>query len=526
MRRIKGDLSRDDSPANPLSSSAKELRAVNDRSNSHIKQERATLPTRPVGLDDERIAQLRREYERYAEDPSEQASILAEIGLIYARAGETARAMKTFRQSLEDARRGGNHAVTSRALESLGALHARIGEYSAALEYYHDCIRLLGDDGDPTIVGTTWMEIGTIYGHKGELTRALECFRRSAECLRAGGHHFLDVRVSMNIAHVLVAQGEPSAALDEMLRVLLIVETLGDRIGIAEALLTIGTIHEQLGGNESALDHFGRALTIARNTGNNLLAARAALHVGHSCAALGRPGEGLASIEEAIPLAEAASDLQLQFQLHYAAADACEAIGELPGAYEHLKAYASLFERYTSLNREDLLAELQVRFDIEQSERERERYRDEAARLQQELTEKNRELTELTLSLVQKSEFLDDLKRQLQNFVGAAGTRADEIARPLLLELENRCADDDWRLFELQFEQVHQDFLKRITERFTSLTPMELKICALTRAELATKDIARLMNLSVRNIQNHRYRLRKKLGLNTEEHLETFLASI
>ncbi len=478
--------------------------------------------------DDDRLADLKKEYERYQEDPAEQAGIMAEIGLLHARNGETARALKAFRQSLDDARMGSEPGAAALALESLGALHARIGEYPAALEYYHECIRLLGDNGDPTIVGTTWMEMGVIYGQMDDLDRALECFQRSADLFRSGHHHFLEVRASVNIANVLVARGEPGEALEEMLRVLLTVEALGDRTGIAEALLTTGMIHERLGGSESALDHYNRARTIARNTGNSVLIARAALRAGLCTVEIGDPGEALQIIEEAIPHADTTGDYQLRYQMHEAAAAAGEAIGDIASAYEHLKQYVHLFEVYSRMNREELMAELQVRFDIEQTKRERERYRDEAVRLRQEVSDKNRELTELALSLVQKSELLDDLKKQLQDLLTSTtnGAVPDALARPLLDELESRNVDEGWRLFEGQFEKVHQDYLKRLTERFPSLTPMELKISALTRVDLATKDIARLLNLSIRNIQNHRYRLRKKLGLSPDEHLETFLAGV
>lgn len=481
----------------------------------------------PVGTEF-RLDELKKEYERYQDDPAEQAGIMAEIGLLHARNGEIARALKAFRQGLDDARHGGEPAATALALESLGALHARIGEYPAALEYYHECIRLLGDTGDPTIVGTTWMEMGVVYGQMEDLDRALECFQRSVGIFRTGHHHFLEVRATVNIANVLVARGEPGQALEEMLRVLLTVEALGDRTGIAEALLTTGMIHERLGGSESALDHYNRARTIARNTGNSALIARAALRAGLCTIEIGDPAEGLRVIEEAIPHADTTGDYQLRYQMHEAAAAAGEAMGEIRSAYEHLKQYVRLFEAYSRMNRDELVAELQVRFDIEQTKRERERYRDEALRLRQEVTDKNRELTELALSLVQKSELLDDLKTQLQELLTstANGTVPDSLARPLLDELESRNVDEGWRLFEGQFEKVHQDYLKRLTERFPSLTPMELKISALTRVDLATKDIARLLNLSVRNIQNHRYRLRKKLGLSPEEHLETFLAGV
>ena len=54
----------------------------------------------------------------------------------------------------------------------------------------------------------------------------------------------------------------------------------------------------------------------------------------------------------------------------------------------------------------------------------------------------------------------------------------------------------------------------------------ELKICALLKANLATKDIANLLYLSERTVENHRYRIRKKMGLGVDANLTLYLAGL
>ncbi len=58
------------------------------------------------------------------------------------------------------------------------------------------------------------------------------------------------------------------------------------------------------------------------------------------------------------------------------------------------------------------------------------------------------------------------------------------------------------------------------------MTANELKLCTYLRMNLSTKEIAQLLNISVRGVEISRYRLRKKLGINTETNLFDFLINI
>ena len=92
--------------------------------------------------------------------------------------------------------------------------------------------------------------------------------------------------------------------------------------------------------------------------------------------------------------------------------------------------------------------------------------------------------------------------------------------RELLRRIDNHLSShDEWKIFETHFEQGHETFMKNLKNRYPDLTPGDMRLCAFLRMNLASKEIAPLMGISVRGVENHRYRLRSKLGLEHDENL-------
>ena len=84
-------------------------------------------------------------------------------------------------------------------------------------------------------------------------------------------------------------------------------------------------------------------------------------------------------------------------------------------------------------------------------------------------------------------------------------------------------SEESWRIFEDNFNEVHEDFLKRLKQQFPDLSPGDLKLAAYLRMNLSSKEISPLLFISVRSIENKRSRLRKKLGLKEEDNLVDFI---
>ena len=81
----------------------------------------------------------------------------------------------------------------------------------------------------------------------------------------------------------------------------------------------------------------------------------------------------------------------------------------------------------------------------------------------------------------------------------------------------------EWELFEENFNLIHSDFFVRLKSRYPELSIGELKICALLKLGLSTKEIASRLNLSTRGIETRRYRLGKKLELDRKSSLANFI---
>jgi DNA-binding CsgD family transcriptional regulator len=165
----------------------------------------------------------------------------------------------------------------------------------------------------------------------------------------------------------------------------------------------------------------------------------------------------------------------------------------------------------------------QARLDRErQAQLERQRVQAEKEKLEAELAGKSRQLSTAALSLIRKNEMLAEFEAAL-----AAAAREPADARHVqhLYHLLNRyrSSEQDWALFEAQFDEVHNQFIKRLRQQFPDLTPGDLRLAALLKMNLSTKEIAPLLNISVRGAENKRYRLRKKMHLDTDENLSAFM---
>ncbi|NOQ25166.1 MAG: hypothetical protein GQ564_07360 [Bacteroidales bacterium] len=140
---------------------------------------------------------------------------------------------------------------------------------------------------------------------------------------------------------------------------------------------------------------------------------------------------------------------------------------------------------------------------------------------------KTKELASYAMQITQKNESLFEIKEQLKHISKKVNPDAQKYLQKLIRNIEqNTNPKDDWDKFEVYFDQVYEDFTKRIRDQFSNLTPNDIKLCAYLRMNLSTKEIAPLLNISIRGVEISRYRLRKKLNLPKNENLIDFMMSL
>ena len=169
--------------------------------------------------------------------------------------------------------------------------------------------------------------------------------------------------------------------------------------------------------------------------------------------------------------------------------------------------------------------EQQFKVEFRQSEEKIERLKHQ--QLQTEVNFKNTELASKTMHLIQKTEILSGIKDDLKGLLQKKPEDSRVIIRQIIKKIDQDIQlDENWDQFKIHFDQVHEDFFQRLTTRFPSLSPKDQRLCAYLRMNLTTKEIAPLMNISVRGVEISRYRLRKKLEIETETNLVEFILSI
>jgi tetratricopeptide (TPR) repeat protein len=139
------------------------------------------------------------------------------------------------------------------------------------------------------------------------------------------------------------------------------------------------------------------------------------------------------------------------------------------------------------------------------------------------------ELKYVTKSIMEKNDILESIKKDV-NYVSTFISDSNDLKQavnPLKIKLEEVTAENkEWSRFQHTFQKAYPGFIENFLKINSGLTSQDLRFSVYLRAGHATKEIASLTGLSVRSIESRRHRLRKKLKLDKNTNLITFLMGI
>jgi DNA-binding CsgD family transcriptional regulator len=191
-----------------------------------------------------------------------------------------------------------------------------------------------------------------------------------------------------------------------------------------------------------------------------------------------------------------------------------------------------LYERKLLRDKLRITAKLQLEKEAflkkEAEANERQIIKLEREKLQAELAGKSRELANSAMSLVYKNELLQKLSQEISNLKDAEGAKIpEEQQRKIQNVITDGMNDDrDWNLFENSFNDAHENFFKKLKSQHPDLVPNDLKLCAFLHMNMSSKEMASLLNISLRGVEIRRYRLRKKLNVPHDKNLVEFLLGL
>ncbi len=181
----------------------------------------------------------------------------------------------------------------------------------------------------------------------------------------------------------------------------------------------------------------------------------------------------------------------------------------------------SIYKRYYKQQQEKLILKNKQELELAKVQNEKEIIKFKNERLEVEFKSKSKELAASTMNIVKKNELLTSIKDELNKI------KSKELVKPVIKIIDKSLnLNDDWELFQEAFNNADSEFLKKVKTLHPSLTPNDLRLCAYLRLNLSSKEIAPLLNISVRSVEVKRYRLRKKMALPHENSLVEYILNL
>ena len=141
--------------------------------------------------------------------------------------------------------------------------------------------------------------------------------------------------------------------------------------------------------------------------------------------------------------------------------------------------------------------------------------------LQNEIEFKESQLSALALQMLQKNELLQELKEKIDD--DRSNSKDTGIGKIIS---KGQSQEKEWNDFNRYFESINKNFYTRLKQAYPDISPNDLKICALIKLNMSIKEMAGILNISPDSVKTARYRLRKKLQMNTEDNLTDFILSL
>jgi predicted negative regulator of RcsB-dependent stress response len=388
----------------------------------------------------------------------------------------------------------------------LGITLAKSQQYKEALQAYNEAAKYSYQTNNTRRMGAIFFLIAQLHFHADQFEAAKEACEHAIRYFSENNNNRGKILSTSRMASILSALNDHDAALDLLrdfeplaLQLELPYISCGFYCIKAEVLLAM----KLFAACKEALD-IATGHAEASNNPRNILDTEKIRFVLEL--ELGNLSEARATLDKALEIARSCNDKHWEMKLYKCESEFHAKTGNYERSLEFYKLYHERERKITEESTEVRLMMIHVNHELIEKERETELYRLRTEKLQRELSSKSTHLASESETLAR---FRDELKEVLSE-----KAEAPTILRKVKQKLvEMPASAINWEEYDKHFHDAHPDFTKNLIARFPELTPMETKICSLLKVGLTSKEIAHILALSERSIENHRYRLRKKMGL-------------
>ncbi|NOX85972.1 MAG: tetratricopeptide repeat protein [Chlorobi bacterium] len=515
------------------------------------------------------------------QDREQEALASKRLGYSFYRTGDYDQSINYYERALENFLETKQYLDAAIITNFLGDVYSQKSDYVKAIHYYieteKNCDTLIGKYSIQTslkrLYAILYTNLGLLYYRLDSVQKPFVYFNKA---LRFADEINDSNRIAAsysNLGMMYKTMNDYDLALKNYFKSLKISQKIGNRDYEKATLNNIATLYKKRRLNDSALVYYRKAIEIANRTGDkyglsliNRNMAELYLTKGDFQHAFELAFLAQKYAREAGSLSEVYSDNKLLSEVY-------QAKGDYKNAFQYYLKYIALKDSVMSAETRERIAEIQTKYETEKKEQENRLLKKdieiekrksyyliimvtfliiigfiglalfyfirknisnkrklaelETARLEEKVAHQKRELTSSTLSLSRNLEFINSLINDITQLTEHVDNdKAYASINRIIKKLEQQNSDKCWEEFETRFKKIHHNFYKKLHDNFTGLTPNDLKLCALLKLGMNTKEICSVTFQSVRAVEAARLRLRKKLKLTVGENLSVFLQKI
>lgn len=144
----------------------------------------------------------------------------------------------------------------------------------------------------------------------------------------------------------------------------------------------------------------------------------------------------------------------------------------------------------------------------------------ENEKAQFDLRNKSQELSNMLLSEANRKEWNEDVLNEIRRIVDYLNNDRIAEAKGKIQHLQHRLARNEetsvnWKRFEENFDIVNNQFISRLSKHYPWMNKQERRLCVYIHIGLSSKEIAPLLNISIRAVEMMRYRIRNKMQIDS-----------
>lgn len=451
------------------------------------------------------------------------------------------------------------------------SINHSMGNYNIAYQHALDAVRILEQMDRPVRLADALLKLSDVEVSLKEFVKAIEHSIMALTIYRQAGDLMYQAQVLSNLGDLYLETGDKTAAYDHLQAAVQMADSAGNESIRAAALNNLGRWHKSNEQYSNALNSYEQALEISTRIGDTHGEVQSLLLLGELRNQTQDYGMAIQTLGQAIDLATTGSFTPEKSEALRLRASAWEQTGSPGMAIADFKQHKVLSDSLFASERLRQIEELRIIYETEKKDQEIElqkfeiellaekqrnnrfsialliillvsvittafliyqnfrqkfkRHRLEAETTRQMLGLKKRELTTQVLHITQKNDLLKELKEIVTD--GKKKEPDSAVIRQLLGKLNMDAANENsWDRFRIYFDELHLGFEEKIRQMAPDISSGELRLVSLIKMNLNSQEIASVLNISGEGIKKARYRLRKKLGLETGGSLEEFLSAL